>query len=175
VLGTQTRYRTSGLFHKLATTPLTQTEWLLSQAVFQLFVVTISITSCILVGVLAFGVQVSLAPVSILIMIVSTFLFAAVGLIIARFAKDEESAGTAAGAVTFPMMFLSGSFIPLDQMPGFLQTLARFLPLTYVNEGLRESMIYGVPGAAWGDLAVLAALAAVFMAVAIKLTDWKER
>jgi len=29
-----------------------------------------------------------------------------------------------------------GSFFPIELMPGFLQTLARTLPLYYVNEGL---------------------------------------
>jgi hypothetical protein len=28
-------------------------------------------------------------------------------------------------------------------MPGFMQTVARILPLYYVNEGLRASMIFG--------------------------------
>jgi len=35
-----------------------------------------------------------------------------------------------------------GSFFPIEMMPGFLQTFARVLPLYYVNEGLRASMIF---------------------------------
>jgi len=35
-----------------------------------------------------------------------------------------------------PMMFLSGSFFPLEMMPGFLQTFAGILPRYDVNEGL---------------------------------------
>jgi ABC-2 type transport system permease protein len=48
----------------------------------------------------------------------------------------------AGGAITFPMMFLAGTFFPLDQMPEFLRNIAQLLPLYYVNEGLRNSMIY---------------------------------
>jgi len=40
-----------------------------------------------------------------------------------------------------PMMFLSGSFFPLEMMPGFLQTFAGMLPRYDVNEGLRASMV----------------------------------
>jgi len=42
----------------------------------------------------------------------------------------------------FPMMFLSGTFFPVEMMPGFLQQFSRILPLYYVNEGLRASMIF---------------------------------
>jgi ABC-2 type transport system permease protein len=41
----------------------------------------------------------------------------------------------------FPMMFLSGSFFPLEMMPDFLQSFAKTLPLYYLNEGLRASMV----------------------------------
>ena len=40
------------------------------------------------------------------------------------------------------MMFLSGTFFPVEMMPGFLQTFARLLPLYYVNEALRAAMIF---------------------------------
>ena len=63
-------------------------------------------------------------------------------MIISRFVKDEETADMAGGAVTFPMMFLAGTFFPLDQMPAFLKTIAQFLPLYYVNEGFRNAMIF---------------------------------
>ncbi|WP_049796235.1 ABC transporter permease [Methanomassiliicoccus luminyensis] len=175
VIGTQTRYRTNGIFHKLATTPLTQFEWLISQAVFQLVVVAISVATCLIVGVLAFGIHVNLDIISVAIMVVATMLFSAIGLIIARFIKDEEAAGAAAGAITFPMMFLSGSFFPLEQMPSFLQSLATVLPLTYVNEGLRDAMIFGNSAGAIDNLLILTVLMVVFMAAAVYLTNWKEK
>ena len=49
----------------------------------------------------------------------------------------SREAAAAANAVIPPMMFLSGSFFPIEMMPGFLQTFARLLPLYYVNEGRR--------------------------------------
>ena len=45
-------------------------------------------------------------------------------MIIASFVKDEEMAGNAASIASFPMMFLSGSLFPVDQMPWFLQIIA---------------------------------------------------
>ena len=40
------------------------------------------------------------------------------------------------------MMFLSGTFFPVEMMPAFLQTFAKVLPLYYVNEALRAAMIF---------------------------------
>jgi ABC-2 type transport system permease protein len=48
-------------------------------------------------------------------------MFTGLGMMISRFAKDEETANAAASAMTFPMMFLSGSFFPLEQMLDYLQ------------------------------------------------------
>ena len=40
------------------------------------------------------------------------------------------------------MMFLSGTFFPVEMMPAFLQSFAKLLPLYYVNEALRAAMIF---------------------------------
>jgi ABC-2 type transport system permease protein len=57
--------------------------------------------------------------------------------------------------VQFPMMFLSGTFFPIDQMPDVLRTVARIIPLTYLSDALRQVM---VGGAAFAPLALCAAV-----------------
>ena len=47
--------------------------------------------------------------------------------------------------VQFPLMFLSGTFFPIDAMPDALKTVARALPLTYLGDGLRQVMVDGTP------------------------------
>ena len=101
-------------------------------------------------------------------------MFSALGLIIARFVKEEETAGAAAGAITFPMMFLAGSFFPLESMPRYLQAIAKVMPLTYVNNGLRDAMIYANMSGAFNNLIVLAVLTVVFMGVGVVISTWKQ-
>jgi len=48
-----------------------------------------------------------------------------------------------------PMMFLSGIFFSFDFLPGFLQTVARFLPLTYLADALRQVMVTGLRSLRW--------------------------
>jgi ABC-2 type transport system permease protein len=80
----------------------------------------------------------------------------------------------AGGAITFPMMFLSGTFFPLDQMPVFLQTIARGLPLFYVNEGFRNAMIYSDFNETIYYTGFVVAFTLVFFIIGVFLTKWKE-
>jgi ABC-type branched-subunit amino acid transport system ATPase component len=76
--------------------------------------------------------------------------------------------------ISFPMMFLSGSFFPLEMMPDFMQTLARILPLYDVNEGLRASMVFNDHIAALRYSPIIGVFAAVVFILGILATKWEE-
>ena len=62
--------------------------------------------------------------------------------------------------IILPQMFLCGLLWPVDQMPDYLQWIARFLPLTYGVEGIRALMLRGQSLLDIGkDMGVLAAYA----------------
>ena len=110
----------------------------------------------------------------IIIIVATSFLFSGMGMLIGRFVKEEETADTAGGAISFPMMFLAGTFWPLEQMPEFLQQFARVLPLYYVNEGLRAAMIYMKEADALLNTAAVLIFAAVFFIAGVVTTKWHE-
>jgi ABC-2 type transport system permease protein len=95
-------------------------------------------------------------------------------MIIARFVRDPDGADAAANVVTFPIMFLSGTFFQISQMPGFLQTVAQVLPLTYVNEGLRAAMIFGQSGTAFLNTAIISVMGIVAIVVGSLITKWED-
>ena len=169
-----TKYKKDGILRKLLTTPITRSEWIISKMLFQLFLSFLSTLIIVIVGILVFGLHVHLTALMIVIIIATSFLFTGLGMMIGRFVKDEESAGMAGGAVTFPMMFLAGTFFELEMMPDFLQKVALALPLYYVNEGLRDSMIkLEMTDATLNATAVLI-FAAIFFIIGLVLTKWKE-
>jgi len=59
-------------------------------------------------------------------------------------------------------------------MPGFLQKFAKILPLYYVNEGLRASMVFNDHIAALRYSAIIAVFAAVVFILGIVATKWEE-
>ena len=169
-----TKFKKDGILRKLLTTPITRTEWIFSKMLFQLFLSFVSALLIIIVGVSVYGLNIHINLLMILIIIANSFLFTGLGMIIGRFVRDEESAGMAGGAVTFPMMFLAGTFFPLEQMPDFLQAFAKILPLYYVNEGLRNAMIYLKMDDALFHSVVVFIFAAVFFIAGLLLTKWRE-
>ena len=88
--------------------------------------------------------------------------------------KDPDGADAAANVITFPMMFLSGTFFPLSQMPLFLQAIARVLPLTYVSDGLRASMIFGQSQTAIFNTVLITVLGVAAIVIGSLITKWEE-
>jgi len=164
--------RQKGILRKLATTPITRTDWLLSNILYQLVLAVISTTSILLVSYLVFDVRLQLNGWLPLYIVLEVFAFVGMGMMLTPIAREAESAVAAANAILFPMMFLSGTFFPVEMMPGFLQTFARVLPLYYVNEGLRASMIFLDNLAALRCAAIIAGVAAAVFAAGTLVTRW---
>ncbi|MBP1763273.1 MAG: putative rane protein [Firmicutes bacterium] len=72
----------------------------------------------------------------LLIAITSTFL----GLYIAVSAREVFEAQTFSNFFRFPMMFLCGLFIPIQDLPSIIQPLSYILPLTYGADILRTAI-----------------------------------
>jgi ABC-2 type transport system permease protein len=109
-----------------------------------------------------------------LFIVLNVFTFVGIGMILTRIVTEAQSAAAAANAIAFPMMFLSGSFFPLEMMPGFLQTFAKMLPLYYVNEGLRAAMVLHDNENALRYAVSIGIFATVVFILGIMATRWEE-
>jgi ABC-2 type transport system permease protein len=99
--------------------------------------------------------------------------FIALGYVIASFARTEDAANGMTSIVQFPLMFLSGTFFPIDTMPDVLKTVARVLPLTYLSDALRQTMVGGTPFAPlWLCFAVLVGFLAICFAISARFFRW---
>ncbi|MCK5547574.1 MAG: ABC transporter permease [Thermoplasmata archaeon] len=168
-------YRNRGFFKLLATTPLRKSEWLVSKILWYMFVLYLSFALMLIVGILLFGLKVTLTLIALVVVAVGVLLFTSLGMLIGTITKNPETSAAIANVIMFPMMFLSGTFFPLEGMPSYLQSIATVLPLTYVNEGLRDTMIYGNSGSALTNLAVVVVIAVIMFIAASKLMSWKKK
>jgi|ERR1039457_1184686 ABC-2 type transport system permease protein len=169
-----TELRQKGIIRKLSTTPITRSEWILSNILYQFILGIISTIAMLLVSYFVFDISLHLDAWLPLFILLDVFAFVGIGMILTRFAREAQSAAAAANAISLPMMFLSGSFFPIELMPGFLQKLAKILPLYYVNEGLRAAMIFKDSMAAVKSAAIIAVFAAVVFILGIIATKWEE-
>ena len=168
-------YRTRRYFKLLATTTLRKYEWLTSKILWYVISLVLSLLVTVAVGMLVWNVHVVIGPIALAFIAVGALLFTSLGMLFGTVVRDPESGVAVANAIGFPMMFLSGSFWPLEQMPSYLQTVSRALPLTYLNAGLRDTMVFGNTSSALINLAVVSALAVVLFILSAKLVSWKER
>ena len=127
------------------------------------------------VGVFVFDMSATLTPLVLAFLAIGVLLFAGIGMLLGTVIRDPETGVAIANAIGFPMMFLSGSFFEIASFPPYMQTVAQFLPLTYLNDGLRDTMIYGNTESALGNLAVMIVIAVIFFVLASKLMSWKEK
>jgi ABC-2 type transport system permease protein len=89
------------------------------------------------------------------------------GIFISAFAKNEFQMVQFIPLLIVPQVFVCGLLFPVEQMPGYLQWLAKLLPLTYAVDGIRALMLNGKDLADIGkEIGVLAAYAVALMILA---------
>jgi len=102
------------------------------------------------------------------LLVLGVFSFVGLGVVITSFAKDQSTAVMMMTTLIFPMMFLSGVFFPVEQMPWYMQSISKFLPLTYLASALRKVMVLGagIPMISF-ELAVLIGFGTILTAIAV--------
>jgi ABC-2 type transport system permease protein len=97
-----------------------------------------------------------------------------IGLAVGGWAKNENQAAPLANLVTFPMMFLSGTFFPRFAMPEWLQSVSGFLPLTPVIDGIRLIVTEGKTIFEIGpQVGLLAIWAVIIYFIAFRVFRWE--
>jgi ABC-2 type transport system permease protein len=81
--------------------------------------------------------------IMLLVVILGIFSFVGLGILISAAVEEQETAMTIMMTFTFPMLFLSGAFFPVQQMPGFMQAISKCIPLTYEVQALRQVVVLG--------------------------------
>jgi ABC-2 type transport system permease protein len=168
------QYKRDKIFKQLSLTPLTKTEWLLSKIIWYVLLTLISFFLMTLTGTLGFGAHLSFSLGIIPFLILGPFLFVSLGMLVGTVSKSVESAAVVGNLITFPMMFLSGTFFPVATMPAYLQNIAHVLPLFYVIDGLNNVMLYANSSAALTDAGILVVLSAVVFLLAARFFKWRE-
>ncbi|HET7528729.1 MAG TPA: ABC transporter permease [Candidatus Saccharimonadales bacterium] len=127
-----------GILRRLHITPLKPWEFFtasaLSNAVIGLF--SIAVMFAVAFSVFHFHMAGNFIYLAVIV-VLGIFEIFGIGLAIGGWARNENQAAPLANIVTFPMMFLSGTFFPRFLMPEWLQHITAFLPLTPVIDAIR--------------------------------------
>lgn len=163
------------ILKRLNATPLRRWQLVGSNVLMRLLLAIVQTVVIIAVGATLFGVEVvgNYLLIAALVLLGATA-FIALGYVIASFARTEDAANGMTSVVQFPLMFLSGTFFPIDEMPEVLRAVARLLPLTYLSDGLRQTMVGGVAfSPLWVCFLILAAFLVACLAISARYFRWQ--
>ena len=169
--------RESGVLKRVRGTPLPSPVYLSAVIASTLVVIAIQTVAQVLIGRYLIDARL---PASwgafIVALVLGTTAFAALGLAMTAAVRSGEGSSAVITAVYLPMTFISGSFFSVDTMPGFLQAIADVLPLTYLLQLMRSTLIDGEGlGSSLTPIAVLLLWGAVGLAVAFRTFRWEPR
>ncbi len=167
-------WREQGILRRLGVTPLSPGSLIASQAVsFAL----ISLTQTVIIlsmGFFIFDVEVTGSYLWLaLTVLLGVLAMLSVGYIIASLLKTVTSVNAVINLVAFPMIFLGGSYFPLDTPP-VMAPLVNAIPLTHLNDALREVVNHGGGlGDLWLSWTILAAWIVSGFVLSIRLFRWQ--
>ncbi len=173
----------NGMFEKTLVSPMSRTAVFLGKSAAEVVLILVQIGLILALGLL-FGARIETGvPGAVgiaLIGILFSVWFTAYSNVVAVITRDQESTIIAANLLVFPLLFLSSAFLPLDALPGWIQTLAAFNPVTYGVDAAR-ALVLGADvtqvvevtafGGMWNTIlpavAILLVIDVVFGAVAV--------
>jgi ABC-2 type transport system permease protein len=172
-LGIATAYeRYYGVLKRLGASPLPRSGLILAKVISVLVLELIQVIVLVSVAVVFYGWRPAGSPLlALLVMILGTVTFAALGLAMAGALRAEV---TLAGANGLYLLFLllGGGILPLSHLPPALAAFAQLLPAAALTGALQAAMTNGAtfPGFA---LLVLAIWTIVILLVAIRTFRWE--
>ena len=140
----------------------------LSSFVFGILVSAVVTTASLLIGV---GI---VSPLLLCLgLVLSTFCFASFSILLSAYPPTDNPATIMmlSSMIKFPMVFISGVFIPIEELPIWGKAIASISPLTYFTDLAR----YSIQGTSYYPIAVdilaLIVFTVAFLFVAIKIHE----
>jgi ABC-2 type transport system permease protein len=167
-------YREGGILKRLRATPLRPQTILTAHVIVKLILTASTLALMVLAGKRYYpvGLHVPFFPFTIALLI-STLSILSIGFLIASIVPTARFAQPIGAIIMYPMIAVSGLFVPVESLPTALEVVARVVPLTYT-----VSLLEGIwRGDTWsahmGDVAALAVVFVVCTALSAKVFRWE--
>jgi len=133
-----------GVLRRIMATPVRVTNLLAAHVATRLVIATGQIAVLLLVALLLFNVTIigGLAPL-LVIALLGSILFLTIGFALAGWARTENQVPAIAQLITLPQFFFSGVFFSKNAAPEAIRPITNLLPLTFLNDALREISVQG--------------------------------
>ena len=167
--------RSTRVLKRFGATPVPRWVVLASQGIARLVLAIVTTAILLLTGKLLYDLHISANwPGMALFVVLGAVVFLGLGFAVSGIAPTDEAVPALVQVVSFPMMFLAGVFWPIETFPSFIQPVSRVLPLTFLADGLRQTMVSGAAlNPLWLDYLVLLGWLAVAAVLAVRFFKWE--
>jgi ABC-2 type transport system permease protein len=168
--------RVQGVLKRLGATPLSRWTLLVAYIALRLTIALVQTALVVIIGRYAFKVAMvgSWWTFSGWVFL-GTTAFIAMGFFMAAVSKNEESAIAIGNIVNLPMILLSGVFFPVNHLPPYLGAVIGLVPLNYLADALRQTMVDAAPlHSPTANAIGLGAWILVMTVLAVRFFRWEE-
>lgn len=176
---TLTQQRESGVLKRVRGTPLPSWVFIAGRVATAVALGLVMAVLLVTLGRLLYGVAVPGSTIVgfVLALMVGAAAFSALGIAVTALIPTEAAGPAVANAVTLPLFFISGIFVPSESIPSWLSSIAGVFPVKPFSDALLTAFNPATTGLgiAWGDLAVLTAWGLAGVVVASRAFRWAPR
>lgn len=167
-------YREGGILKRLRATPLRPYTILSAHVVVKLLLTVVTLALIVLAGKRYYPTNLEVPVVGFtLALLLSTVSILSMGFLIASLVPTARFAQPIGAVILYPMVAISGLFMPLDSLPPALHAVARALPITYAVSLLKGILANDPWAAHVGDVVALTVGFVVCTAVSAKVFRWE--
>lgn len=171
-----TTQRESGVLKRRRSTPVPAWVLIASRALTSVIVSIFLVVVIAVLGRIIYGVHLPTAtlPAFVIGVAVGAVSLCCLSFAISTFIPSEDSAQPITQAIVLPLYFISGVFVPKDQLSKTLQDIGSIFPISHLNNALFKAFEPGTTGSgiAGKDLLILAAWGAAGLLIALRRFSW---
>jgi len=130
------------------------------------------------IGGVLYGVSVpwDRLPAILLTLVIGAASFCCLGIALTAAIPSQDAAAAIVNALLLPLYFLSGVFIPEDQLPSGVISFADLFPVRHFFDAFFDAYVpAGGAAVSWDNLAVVALWGVAGLLLAIKFFRWTPR
>lgn len=174
-----TSQRESGQLKRFRGTPMPSWTFMAAQILRSVLMVLLMVVVLVVIGRVAFDVELrgETIPGLVVYVLLGTATMCSLGIALTTLARTADAASTIAPFGAVLVAFISGVFIPVEELPTWLAEVGRVFPLAHLAEGLQTTFSSGASGIGLNaeNVAVLAAWGIVALAIAAREFRWEPQ
>lgn len=176
---TLTGQRESGVLKRRRSTPVPAWVLIASRALSSVIVSIVLVAVIVVLGRIIYGVHLPGAtlPAFVLGVVIGAASFCCMAFAASCFIRNEDSAQPVIQAITLPLYFISGVFVPTDQLSKTLQDIADVFPIAHLNKALFKAFDPATTGTGISgtDLLIVVAWGVAGLVIALWRFSWSPR